>query len=311
MAVHGDLSLRVEAVGGAKEGTIRLLDAHIRGQLDTSASHLTNTDGPALFADGLRVDGDLRLGGDGFSATGNDDEHGAVRLLGARIGGRLGIDVDAITDAAGRPATVDLDGLVYSGLPTHSTTTPTVDVDTRVRAWVSVLRYRTPRYTAQPYRQLAAAAQAAGHEREARHVLMAQRRDQLQRTSTLRHERAWGALTYVVLGYGYQPWRALLFLLGIAVLAVTLTLIGGPRGGLVHPPTEDTRSATPCTSLEHVATGLDLSVPILDAAPDGDCAPTDTAWGRTITIGGWVLQATAWALATLFVAGFTGAVRKT
>ncbi|HWM03633.1 MAG TPA: hypothetical protein VNP92_14965 [Actinophytocola sp.] len=41
------------------------------------------------------------------------------------------------------------------------------------------------------------------------------------------------------------------------------------------------------------------------------CAPTATPAGQTLTIAGWVLQPAGWALATLFVAGFTGAVRKT
>jgi hypothetical protein len=33
--------------------------------------------------------------------------------------------------------------------------------------------------------------------------------------------------------------------------------------------------------------------------------------GQVVTAAGWGLQLLAWAFATLFVAGFTGAVRKT
>jgi hypothetical protein len=43
----------------------------------------------------------------------------------------------------------------------------------------------------------------------------------------------------------------------------------------------------------------------------GACATTASGAGSTITISNWVLQLTAWSLATLFIAGFAGAVRKT
>jgi hypothetical protein len=54
---------------------------------------------------------------------------------------------------------------------------------------------------------------------------MAQRHDQIRRKAlTGAGERGWARLTGLTLGFGYQPSRALLFLLGIAVLAVTLAL---------------------------------------------------------------------------------------
>lgn len=43
----------------------------------------------------------------------------------------------------------------------------------------------------------------------------------------------------------------------------------------------------------------------------GAGATTTSGAGNSITISNWVLQLTAWSLATLFIAAFTGAVRKT
>ena len=68
-------------------GEVRLLGAHIGGQLDCSEASFTNPDGQALNADRLVVDGDMFL--DKAQCTGE------VRLPGAHIGGQL---------AARRPA---------------------------------------------------------------------------------------------------------------------------------------------------------------------------------------------------------------
>ena len=71
----------------ASDGAVRLLGAHIGGQLDCTGATLRNDSGPALVADSLQVGQDMFLRG-GFTATGTG-ELGAVRLLGAHIGGQL------------------------------------------------------------------------------------------------------------------------------------------------------------------------------------------------------------------------------
>src|SRR3712207_2006622 len=45
------------ATGHGRDGTVRLLGAHISGQLRCTGAVLTNDTGPALHADGLTVDG--------------------------------------------------------------------------------------------------------------------------------------------------------------------------------------------------------------------------------------------------------------
>jgi hypothetical protein len=57
--------------------------------------------------------------------------------------------------------------------------------------WLRLLREGTTDYAAQPYQQLAA-HRAAGHDGEVRRILMAQRRDQIDRRAlTGRAERGW------------------------------------------------------------------------------------------------------------------------
>jgi hypothetical protein len=110
------------------------------------------------------------------------------------------------------------------------------------RGWLDLLRDGTRSYAAQPYQQLAAGPpgngyaphRALGHERETRDILMAQRDDQLARTHTRWSQRLWGRITKVTLGYGYQPWRALLFLAGVMVLLCVLAVVLGSHGALAQ-----------------------------------------------------------------------------
>jgi hypothetical protein len=116
-------------------------------------------------------------------------------------------------------------------------------------------------------------------------------------------------LTGLTLGYGYQPWRALLGLLLVLALSVGLTWILGRQGGLA--PAGQTSSSVACTATELVGVGLDLGTPLLKTGARETCSVTRTAAGQWLTVVGWFLQVLAWAFAVLFIAGFTGAVRKT
>ncbi|WP_074309534.1 hypothetical protein [Micromonospora cremea] len=290
------------ATGTSEWGTIGLAGAHIGGLLACGGARLENTTGPALDLNGLRVDQDVHLD-DGFSATNGGAEVVVLVLAGARIGGGLRLDTDRVTRTAPGPGPlIEVDGLTYSGLPRPAS----------LRGWLTLLREHTPRYSAQPYQHLAAAYRAAGHDRDARAILIAQRRDQIQRAGLTASERAWGRLLGIALGYGYQPWRALLLLLATLAIAVTLSVIGGHHGGLAQKPGSSGAAATSgCTTIDHIGVGLDLGAPLLKTGARDRCQPTDTPAGQTLTIAGWVLQLLAWSFATLFIAGFTSAVRKT
>jgi hypothetical protein len=112
LQVEGDVLLGdgFTATGHGSYGAVRLLGAHVRGQLNVNGARLTNEAGPALIGDGLHVDGDV-FGG-GFIATGHG-ELGAVRLPGAHIIGQLNLNGAELANQAG-PALIG-DGLHVDG----------------------------------------------------------------------------------------------------------------------------------------------------------------------------------------------------
>ncbi|MER6668256.1 hypothetical protein ABT256_27155 [Amycolatopsis japonica] len=294
--LHVDHGVFLRA-GFRATGAVQLVDAHV-GLLDCDGAWLENPAGPALYANGLRVDRAVFLRA-GFRATGTAPA--VVRLNGASIEGSLWLDTSEVTrsdQASG--ALIDIAETTYGDLPEQI----------GLSRWLELLRARTPGYAAQPYQQLAAVHRAAGHDREVRDILMAQRRDQIRRGGLRWHDRMWARFTGLALGFGYQPWRALLLLLTVLAGSVVLALVLGGQGGLAHTA----RASAPTTScgvVERIGVGLDLGLPLVKTGARELCAPTGAAAGQTLTVAGWALQLAAWASATLFIAGFTGAVRKT
>ena len=84
------------------DGYISLGGARIGAVLACEQARLRNTDGRALHATRIQIDGNLLL--DGLTAEGTGEE-GAVRLLGARVDGRLSARGVRITNRSG-PALV-------------------------------------------------------------------------------------------------------------------------------------------------------------------------------------------------------------
>jgi hypothetical protein len=314
------------AVGG-----LRLSGSRIAGQVDLTGSTVDGGPQPALAGTRLQVAQGVRLDGARLTASG---ERPAVDLRSARIAGDLELRrthlehptdtalrlntatvegrvilADAAIAAGGldlRDSTVgglyddpvraagfvEVNGLTYRGLPGR----PGVTVDQR-QEWLG----RMPDYAAQPYRQLAAAYQGAGHEDDARRVLVAQQRrltGALAGWTRLRH-RLFG----VTLQYGYQPVRAVL-LLGV-VLAAAIGLFLGFAGGT------RTEAGPACPWVDRVGLAIDAAVPLVSTGAGDRCAPaTATASGQALAVAGWGLGALGWASATLVVAGYSGLVRR-
>ncbi len=287
----------LSAEGAGDGGAVRLLVARIDGQLILSDATVCNPSGPALVADGLQT-GDLVSLGPRFTAEGSGDGC-VVRLAGAHVGGQFSISEVTMRIRSHPSHAWELNGLTYPGVPL-------LDPARNREAWLELLRSSIPRYAAQPYQHLAAAYRAEGHDRDVRAILIAQRRDQVERGALGRGDRWWAGLTGLLLGYGYQPWRALLYLAGLLAVSVLLAVVLGGHGALVRP----VDPAEPCALIEQIGRGLDLGTPFLPRPAPG-CETTTSATGIALTISSWVLQFAAWALAALFIAGFTGIVRKT
>ena len=196
-----------------------------------------------------------------------------------------------------------MDGLTYAGVPERISP----------QGWRELLRHGTPAYAAQPYQQLAAGYRALGDERQARKTLMRQRDDELSRADPRWLQRLWGWITKITLGYGYQPWRALLFLAAVVAVSCVLAVALGAHGALMQT-SQTATPGRPCTMVQKVSVGLDLNLPVGTSVAREDCDLTTdsaSATGAWLTTAGWALRLLAWAFAALFIAGFTSAVRKT
>ena len=331
LQVGSDIVLPIlKAVGHGAQGAVRLLSAHVTGQLRLDGAKLTNKSGPALIADGLQVDdlASLQL----VRVTGHGKE-GAVRLLDARIGGELAVsgrvtatgDERVILDLqnaevrgqlrlwdktfwdaafgsteAERPRVL-LNGFTYRAQPKKP------DADT----WLQVLRQCMPAYAPQPYRQLAEVCQAEGDEQRAKTTLIAQ---QDARGETLRHgpahwrgARAWHWISRQTVSYGYESTRALWCFLAVLAISCSLMIVADTHGLLVHPKTRETAR---CGVVDTIGSAVDRTVPLLGLASASRCELTNTRGAQWFFVASLVLQVLSWAFLTLFVAGFTGIVRK-
>jgi hypothetical protein len=324
------------ATGCGEDGVVRLPDAHITGQLNLDRAELTNPAGAALIGDHLRVDSDMFA--EGLIASGHSQD-GAVRLADAHISGQLNLSQTKLTNPAGPvldledaevkhlflPAQVIcshaaaktsrcaapahqliLSGLAYTSL--HA-------VDWR--EWLHLIIHHTRAYRPQPYRQLAAALRASGHESAARKVLIAQQQDLHHRgdiggpLSKSAHW-FWGVLA----GYGYRSSRAVVALMLVLTVAAALGIAAGHTslgpGRYVTAHTSQAQNPrSPCSLIEQIGVGIDRSVPLAPARIGNRCDfDTSSPAGEAFTASTWVLQALVWTLAGLAIAGYVGLIRR-
>lgn len=374
------------ATSASAEGTVRLLAAHIGGRLTFTQAAVTNTAGPAIYADNAHIDGDTWIDncqarghsehatislidatigrdikfsgttvinslGSAFNADGikvggsvfldddlRADGHGSrgfVRLPGARIAGQLSLDgaqftthsnslsldltgvhvadeliLDADALIADESFRLDCDGLQYLAVPRRARRHTALPGALRipVNTLLDLLRERTPHYAAQPYQQLAATYRAEGHARDARAVLIAQQHD-LRKRGQLGGPltKTWHRISGVTIGYGYRPGRALLGLLLTILIANVLVLTAAATS---HTSRSRGQPPGACTPLEHVGLAADLAVPLIKTGGRQRCDFTSNPGSEWFIATGWLTQFLGWAFATLFVAGFTGLVRK-
>ncbi|MDQ3987704.1 MAG: hypothetical protein M3291_00615 [Actinomycetota bacterium] len=321
LRVGGTLFLR----GMAASGSIRLHHAHIGSTLDCTGARLAaprhRPDGsikPSLDVRAATIGKDLFCSR-GFTAAGGVrlslvEVSKSVNFNGARLGGagegvaalrargltcqelRLGFaepprgDVELTGVVAGSvfdsehlwaaDGVVDVEDFRYQSL----TASPEVDVATRLR-W---LRAVLPGYDPDPYDQLAACYRDGGYDDRADAVLLAKHRH--------RHavqgagKRVWGWFQEWTVGYGYRPWRAVLWL--------ALGWLLGSIWFAYHrlPPLEPDQNPV----WQPVIYAADLLIPVVNLGQDGLWqASGPSAWvAGLLTAVGWLLLSTAAAGAT-------------
>ena len=308
--------------GFVAHGGIRLLGAHLPGGLFMEGARLENPDGPALLADNAVAQ--TLVFSEGFTAE------GTVRLRGAQISDQLtfdgaylngeGVSLDCTRTQAGDlhftpavppagavdlrgahasvlhddesswPGVVRLQGFGYGSLQSEEGGLRGSDVARRV-AWIR----REPGYAPQPYEQLASWYRQVGHEDDARKVLLAKQR---HRRSTLHPVgRVWGHLLDALVGYGYRPWLAGVWIMALAVLG--MAVFGGQSPKEAQPG-----QGPPFNALVYT---LDLLIPV------GGLGQR-TAWywpeGSPAQWLSYALIAAGWLLTTAVVAGVSRSLNK-
>ena len=92
------------------------------------------------------------------------------------------------------------------------------------------------------------------------------------------------------------------------MLAATVTVSASSIGLAVRPGP----LSGPCSTAESIGLAIDTAVPLLKVGGEKRCLIiANTPWGQVLYLFTYILQALGWAFATLFVAGYTGLVRKT
>ena len=240
-------------------GGIRVAGAMIGGELSFKGARIRHTGGIALDAPALDASElSLRLA---------EPAQGLVDLHHARV--------KILRDDPGCwPAMLSIDGLTYEALE------PRLPARQRLQ-WLA----RDPSgHQSRPYEQLAAHYTAIGQPAEARQVMYASERIRRQAKKTPL-TRTWSVLQDITIGYGYQPWRAVAWL-------VILLAAGSIIFAIAPPPPLGSGTAP---HFNPVIYTLDLLLPVVDLGQKHAFNPAGAEqWFSYMLIAaGWVLATTA------------------
>ncbi|GAA1562395.1 oxidoreductase [Actinomadura kijaniata] len=246
-----DVAANVFCDGGfTANGAVRLRGARVGGYLSLVGAKLSHPGDVALNANDLAVETDVYCS-DGFTADGSVSFEGAritgqLSLRGARLSnpGETALSLQRLQaeeallhfaepikgvvdlsyarlnllrdDPKTWPERLQLDGLQYENLD------PPMVARDRL-AWI---RRDRDGYQPQPYERLAQTYRSLGLDADGRTVLLAKARDRRKTQSLPRKIVGW--LQDVTVGYGYRPFRAASWLLGLLVFGTVVFSLHRP-----------------------------------------------------------------------------------
>ena len=195
------------------------------------------------------------------------------------------------------------------------TDVPRWEVESRIEWLDSARDDRSPG----PYQQMAGVLRSEGHNASARKVLIAGN-NRVQHGVSGRLRRVLFGWT---IGYGYRPWRVLLFLAPLFVgLALFVALAPAnstepAQAWMVTAATDDDITAAddcdgggPC--LQPVVYALDTILPVIDFGQADDWTVNRSPdWAWTLAALVWVSVAAGWLFGILLAAAAGGLVRQT
>lgn len=304
----------------------------------------------SLCANGASIQGSLRLTrkftADAWISFVNA-EIGHLFVLSLEVSCQFSIDlrfakIYAIQDKkeswpkAGR---LDLDGLIYERIAQGSPITGSERLD-----WIR-RQCLKENFSPQPYEQVARVLQISGHQEAAIKVLIGEQEDRLKYGGLGQFERFWNGFLYHTISHGYKPHRALLFSLFIIYIGLIVFDLGYAQG-LIEPSeleaysiatTKDSSPSIPSnlgssTGTQMVKTppaypefyslmySVDVFLPIIDfhqesfwlpkASRGQEISPFKLRWGGVLLAYFWLHILLGWIFTSLWVAGFTGLVKR-
>jgi hypothetical protein len=285
------VSGRMACEGVIADGGIRLPGARINGQLTLHGAKIRAKNTALDFR---------RLGAQELILTVAEPIDGIVDLGHAQI-------AVLQDDPATWPKDIRLDGLIYESLivpaekewaareaqalVSDTAGRPTIMLAAKSR--LDWLKRNASGYRPQPYEQLAAFYRRMGHDDQARIVLLAKQR---QRRSTQSYGgKAWSYLLDWSVGYGYRPWLAALWLVGL-VAAGTIIFHRWPP----HPI-----NAGRAPAFSSLAYTINILLPFGQFAQSNSWTPVGTSrWFAYALVGA------GWLLATAVIAGVTRVLNR-
>ncbi len=185
----------------------------------------------------------------------------------------------------------------------------------------------------QPYEQLAQVLQASGYEQAATEVLIGKQKDRRRYGGLNCINRFWNCCLGTTIAHGYRPHQALIFALGFVVSGTVLFSLGysgSPK--LISPSKIESFNATSPSPSGSVSDdypkfnpfvySLDVFIPIVDLHQQSYWLPNANRGieiplllfkcktGSLLRWYFWIHIVWGWILTSLWVAGFTGLVRR-
>jgi hypothetical protein len=93
------------------------------------------------------------------------------------------------------------------------------DAPTSAKARIKWLQLQSDKpFRPQPYKMIAEVLKKAGHEKESTEILVQKARDRIKFAELSHLQKLWGRFLGYTIGFGYQPGRALIWMLGFIIL---------------------------------------------------------------------------------------------
>lgn len=286
-------------------GEVRLIGAHLKGQLFCAGGKFWNSGGLAINAEFIAIDEDMLCGGT-FHSTGE------VKLTAARVGGQLTFEGSQLENPNG--CALNLEGAIVANqlivkpevlqgrlnlararvggyVDSRATWPESMRLEGFIYDFVDPLidgeRLRWLRldakYSPQIYDQLAMVCRRSGLDNQARAVGIAKQRRRRRELDIL--GKLWSYLLDWTVGYGYRTWQAGAWL-------VALVVIGAVVFGVVYR--DQLQPAIPVGQqppFQPIIYALDLLLPIVTLHQRDAWIATGPAqwWAVGFTLAGWVL----------------------